>query len=259
MPTCLDIPLQELPPALQRLLAQQPRGVAFDTSSVATINAAVSAEIKAFGRYHHIPTCEIDKACQLATGVLPLVALVICPSAAHDYELPFHEFVTSSPTLKAVCELTALCTNGAHGISSVPVLDARIFRPKGAMRISPSKKDCCKLILRLLKIRRPKCILWCWRDPPLDTSVNNFGGVQGLLSTDVGRNMTMSINTNLGAEKHSMVELYCEHPGRPVNHGGFDKMGCLRLIYRFLLAFALVSGAPDAVVAGIEAEAKELR
>lgn len=219
---CLGIPV---PRCVQELLREPP--ICFPRGE----DAEILGNIEEFGRDLGRPEDEINQACSLASGPSDLIIILERPHEKQKYDVAFDRFIRECPTLKAVDELIRFGSNGARSIHTVTVLDAFSFAPdKGDLKTT---KRCHELIERILRRKRPRVVVCCWKGECENVFVSQF------MSRGVG---TWPILHTAEIETSSTALVRSFHPSTVVNFRKLSPYSRMLLICHFVLAFAKLGG-----------------
>ena len=189
--------------------------------------------IKDFGTEFQRHGHEIQKACELTSGLSDVIVILERPAFGHNYALKFADFVRGSKTLDAVDQLIRLASKDIRNIQNVTVLDAFPFKPLNERSIPAAR--CHDLIAKILELKRPRIVICCWQglcDHPLLATVRSAGiGSWPLLDQ-----VNMNSNTSL------LIRSF--HPATAVWYHRHKPSLRMLLISHFAVAFAMLSGLP---------------
>lgn len=222
---CLSIPL---PRCIRNLVEVSPVPV-YHPSDKDVLDL-----ITGFGRNYCANENEIQQACDLAAGYSDLVVILQRPAPHHDYSVDFEKFVADCPTLDAVDDLIRFATKGKRSIQTVSVFDVYSFKP-GLDDERPSDEDCYSLLEKILKAKKPKVVICCWRD--VANRCNNpfvrqfIGGGVGL----------QSIRDKVTIEGLDFVAIRSFHPSTALRYNKYNADYRTLLIYHFIAAFTELS------------------
>ncbi|KPA35189.1 hypothetical protein FLAG1_12139, partial [Fusarium langsethiae] len=221
---CLDIPV---PRCAQKLIIEPPVCLP-DVQDIKVVNL-----IRNFGKEFERPKDEIEQACHLASGQSDLIILLERPHKSQTYRGTFSDFVKRCETLKRVDELIRFGSNGARSIHTVTVVDAFSFKPQDSTPI-PSER-CHQLIEEILKVKKPKVVLCCWKqacEQPFVAQFRSYG---------VG---TWPFRDRVDIKGFSTIVIRSFHPAAAVCYDRSGKACCrMLLICHFVLAFAELAGS----------------
>ena len=221
---CLDIPIPE---CVRELLLEPP--VCFPKLEDAQILDSIRRFGNELGRTHH----EIEKACCLASGFSDIIIILERPrpSSTHEYRAPFDEFVRECRTLATVDELIRFASKGARSIHTVTVINAFFFTPDKNDDTANADR-CHHLVEVILKTKRPRVVLCCWRGLRGNDFVSRFR------SHGVG---TWPVRDKESIEGSSAILIRSFHPSTVVNYRKLSPYSRMLLIYHFVLAFGELS------------------
>ncbi len=220
---CLDIPV---PGCVQELLREPP--VCFPREEDGRIVDCIKNLGTEFGR----PEDEIKQACNLASGLSDLIIILERPRKGQKYDVAFDQFVRECPTLKAVDELIKFSTKGARSIHTVTLLDAFPFSPNESVSIPVER--CHRLIEEILKLKRPKVVVCCWKGVCENLFISQFQSV------GVG---TWPLRSQLDIGISSTTLIRSFHPAAAICYRQRSPYTRLLLICHFVLAFAELTGS----------------